>query len=300
MCRRCIPLLVVSLAMSGPVAAQTAQVQDDAEVIAIFESLAKAYNAADAKAIGELWTEKGELIDEDEDERIQGREAIVAAYAKNFDKNNPARLEIDVDKIRRVTADVVSVEGNSRLIPAKGDIDRNVFVAILVRDGKQWRFDQIREKDAPASETNPDRLAELAWMNGSWQYVKGTTEISLECREVANGNFRSHKFRVLDNGEVTHEGTQIIGWDPVKKQIRSWVFSSDGSFGDGLWESRDKRWSIHVNGYLPDGRRTSSTQIITAKDADHFTWHVVDRTVEARVLPNLDEVTMTRTPRKEK
>ena len=150
----------------------------------------------------------------------------------------------------------------------------------------------------PDADSNAEFLQDLAWLNGDWTYKNGATEVSLECAEVANGNFRSHKFRVKENGEVIHEGTQIIGWDAAKQQLRSWVFSSDGSFGEGAVDKKGKTWTNRASGVLPDGRRSAATQILTRKDDTHFTWEVIDRHVGTRSLPNVPEITLTRSPAK--
>ncbi len=271
-----------------------AQAPDDSDILQFLEKISKAYNAADAKALAALWSETGELIDEDEGTRLSGRPEIEAAYAKSFDKANPSRLEMDLDKIRRVTPDVVTLEGKISLIKKSGVPDRSTFNAILVRKGGDWLLDQTREKDIPNDPTPADNLQELDWMTGSWKHVSGNYETTVECAEIANGNFRTAKYRVTEKGEVTHEGTQVIGWDASKKQIRSWVFSSDGSFGEGLWESKTNRWVIRMTGVLATGQKTASTRLLAIKDKDHYTFQTVDRTIDGQSLPDHDEVTMTR------
>ena len=268
----------------------------DSDIIQFLEKMTKAYNAADAKALAALWTQEGEVIDEDEGTRISGRADIEAAYAKSLDKANPTKMELDLDKIRRITPDVVAIEGKLTIVKKSGLPDRSTFTAILVRKGGEWMLDQTREKDIPSEPTAADNLSELDWQNGSWKYASGTTEITVDVHEIANGNFRIHKYRVTEKGEITHEGTQVVGWDASKKQIRSWSFAHDGSFGEGLWESKTNRWTIRMSGVLTGGQKTSSIRLMAIKDKDHYTFHTVDRTIDGRSLPDLDEVTMTRVP----
>jgi uncharacterized protein (TIGR02246 family) len=293
MLRRSALFLFAMLAVA-PVRAQAPAAQDDSDILQVLEKMSKAYNAGDAKALAALWTERGELVDEDEGTRLVGRAEIEAAYAKSFDKDNPARLEMDLDKIRRVTADVVTLEGKISIIKKTGLPDRSNFTAILVRKGGDWLFDQTREKDIPSEPTSADNLQELDWMTGTWKHTSGNIETTVECAEFAGGNFRTAKYRVTEKGEVTHEGTQVIGWDASKKQIRSWVFSSDGSFGEGLWESKTNRWIIRMTGVLATGQKTASIRLMAIKDKDHYTFQSVDRTIDGRSLPDQDEVTLTR------
>jgi hypothetical protein len=49
-------------------------------------------------------------------------------------------------------------------------------------------------------------------------------------------------------------GTQWIGWDPIKKEIRSWNFEADGGFGEGAWTKDGDNWIVKttsVIGRLP-------------------------------------------------
>ena len=89
-------------------------------------------------------------------------------------------------------------------------------------------------------------------------------------------------------------GVQIVGWDPAAKQIRSWVFDSDGGFGEGKWTKKDQRWYIQATGTLPDGSKTSAVNIITYVDENTFTWQSVNREAGGEILPNVDEVVVGR------
>ena len=89
-------------------------------------------------------------------------------------------------------------------------------------------------------------------------------------------------------------GMQIIGWDPAAKQIRSWVFDSDGGFAEGRWTNKDSRWYVTMAGTLPDGRKASSTNVLTYVDDDQFKWQSVNRTAGGSLLPNVDEVVVVR------
>ena len=34
----------------------------------------------------------------------------------------------------------------------------------------------------------------------------------------------------------------MIGYDPVKGRLRSWVFDSEGGFGEGSWRQEGNKW----------------------------------------------------------
>ncbi len=91
---------------------------------------------------------------------------------------------------------------------------------------------------------------------------------------------------------------QRIGWDPLSKQIRSWVFDSEGGYGGGYWTRDGKQWFIKSTGVLPDGRTASATQILTRVGPHTARWASIQRTVGGQVVPNLQEYVMVRKPPK--
>ena len=101
-------------------------------------------------------------------------------------------------------------------------------------------------------------------------------------------------FSVVVGDEIEHSGMQIIGWDPSAETIRSWVFDSDGGFGEGLWSQHDKAWHIQSTGTLPDGSKSSSTNILKYVDDNSFTWQSVNRIAGGELLPNVPEVVVSR------
>src|SRR5262245_46433500 len=91
-------------------------------------------------------------------------------------------------------------------------------------------------------------------------------------------------------------GMQIIGWDSAAKQIRSWIFDSDGGFSEGKWTRKGDRWVIQQTGTMPDGRKSSAVNIMTRVDDNSFTWRSTQRAVGGDILPDVDEVLIVRKP----
>ena len=114
------------------------------------------------------------------------------------------------------------------------------------------------------------------------------------CRWTKNKNFITRSFAVSIADLIDLEGTQVIGWDPAEKVIRSWLFDSDGGFGVGVWSRKERRWTIQALQVLPDGRRASSVNVLTQVDEDTFTWESTGREVDGEVLPNIGPVTVVR------
>jgi hypothetical protein len=139
-------------------------------------------------------------------------------------------------------------------------------------------------------------LKELEWMIGSWIDQDENSTIQTDCEWTKNQNFINRSFAVVVGDQVDLAGMQIIGWDPAAKQIRSWIFDSDGGFAEGKWTRKGDRWLIQTSGTLPDGSRSSAVNIMTRVDDDSFTWQSVQREVGGDILPNVDEVLVVRKP----
>jgi hypothetical protein len=79
------------------------------------------------------------------------------------------------------------------------------------------------------------------------------------------------------------------GWDSETQEIRSWVFDSDGGFGDRFWteEGKGNRWQIEAVNTLPDGSQSPAVHVITKVDDDHYTWESGNRSVDGLLLPSI-------------
>lgn len=93
-------------------------------------------------------------------------------------------------------------------------------------------------------------------------------------------------------------GSQRLGWDPLAKQIRSWVFDSEGGFAEGLWTRDGDQWIIKMRGVTKEGRVASGTNIITKLSDHRLTWQSRDRVVGGERIADTDEVLVVRRPPK--
>ena len=83
--------------------------KDDSELLQPLEKLLKAFNAADAKGVAAVWSENGEYISEDTNERVEGRKAI-EADPKNAGKKPEILQKIAEGKLKTWYAENVLVE----------------------------------------------------------------------------------------------------------------------------------------------------------------------------------------------
>ena len=231
-----------------------------------------------------------------------GREEIEKEFAGTFKDLKDAKLEIDVKAIKFLSPNVAVESGTARTVCPKEEPDVSTYSALFVkRDGK-WLLDRVTEEEPPAPATPPpsnyEHLKDLEWMVGSWidNDEDDDATIQTDCNWAKNKNFMHRSFAVVIGDQVNMAGMQIIGWDPAAKQIRSWVFDSDGGFAEGKWTRKGNRWLIQQTGTLADGTKSSAVNIMKQIDNDSFTWQSVQRSVNGDILPNVDEVTVVRKP----
>jgi hypothetical protein len=150
----------------------------------------------------------------------------------------------------------------------------------------------VRESDQAPS--HYEQLKGLEWIVGEWIDRDENSSVHTTCKWTKNKNFISRSFAVSFGDQVNLEGTQVIGWDPSKQVIRSWIFDSDGGFGVGVWSQKGNRWTIRALRVLPDGRKASAVNVLTHVDDNSFTWESTGREVDGELLPNLGPITVVR------
>ncbi len=155
-------------------------------------------------------------------------------------------------------------------------------------------LDRVTEEAVVVPLSHYEQLKDLEWMVGRWTDQDDQSTVTTECNWSKNQNFLVRSFTVEIRDQIDLSGIQIIGWDPSIKQIRSWVFDSDGGFGQGTWTKKENRWYVQQNGILPDGRKSSAVNIFTYLDDSSCTLQSINRTLDGDLLPNVDEVTLTK------
>ena len=103
---------------------------------------------------------------------------------------------------------------------------------VYVKQDGRWLQAAVRD-ELLGGPTPHERLGELEWMIGEWVNESQAAVVHTTCRWSEDGNFLLREFTMKTQGEPVLSGTQRIGWDPVRQQIRSWVFDSEGGFGQG-------------------------------------------------------------------
>lgn len=266
---------------------------DETAIRAAVDSYVNAYNRGDAKAVAAHWSESGEWISPT-GQRFHGRAAIEKQLSAQFRESKGVRIEVSGLSIRLVSADVAVEEGTVRVLrPAATPIE-STYLAIHVKKGGQWKLDSVHETNAPDTPSPSSRLEELAWLVGDWVHEHAGAAVEAHIAWTKNKTFLSYAFKASVPGHVDLEGTQVVGWDPVAGTLRSWMFDSDGGFGDATWSKKDKSWVVKLNQVLPDGRKASATNVYTPVDANSYTWQSIGRKLDGQFLPNIDNVKFSR------
>ncbi|MCR4413143.1 MAG: SgcJ/EcaC family oxidoreductase [Thermoguttaceae bacterium] len=270
------------------------ETSDEAAIRATVESYTAAYNRGDAKAVAAHWSDSGEWISPS-GQRFRGRAAIEKELQALFAENKGVRIEVTNPSIRFVSPNVAIEEGTVRVIrPAEPPSD-STYLAVDVKEKGQWKLNTVRETEIPETPPASSPLKELAWLVGDWLDDSPEVDDKATVSWTKNKTFLTYAFRVSVPGtDDDLEGTQVIGWDPASGTIRSWMFDSDGGFGEGTWSKEHDRWVVKFSQVLPDGRKASATNVYTLVDGNTFTWKSIGRKLDGEFLPNIDEVKMIR------
>jgi uncharacterized protein (TIGR02246 family) len=292
---RIVAIALWTIVAEGPALAVADQAADEAAIRANVEKYVEAYNRRDSKTMASMWSPEAVYMDPTTGEGVVGREEIAKQFDDTFAGSEDAKLTVTVDSIEFVSPNVAVEKGTAEVGYSEFDPEITQYTAVYVKRDGQWLLDRVSEEEVqPPPPSNYEHLKELEWMVGSWLDEDETATIQTDCAWTRNRNFLTRSFAVVAGDDVDMAGMQIIGWDPAAKQIRSWVFDSDGTFGEGKWTQKDNRWLIQQVGTLPDGSKSTAVNIITKLDDDTCTWQSVNRQVGGELLPNIEEVRVMR------
>jgi hypothetical protein len=135
---------------------------------------------------------------------------------------------------------------------------------------------------------------------GDWVDENAQAAISIACRWADNQNFLLADFVAKVEGKPVMESQQRIGWDPLAKNLRSWVFDSDGGFGEGRWTQINGVWIIKSTAVLPDGVTGSATIYIEPAGHDRFLMKGFERILGDSIEPDFEAVVVRKPPQPSK
>jgi uncharacterized protein (TIGR02246 family) len=294
--KKCILAFAITAIGLGTCGAEEVQrhAESDASIRKAVEAYVVAFNKRDAKALAALWSPEAVYTNPLSGEEVEGRDAIEKQFIGVFAELKEAKLEVNTLSISFVSPNVAVEQGTAKVIIPEETPELTQYSAVYVKRGEEWLLDRMTEEGLPNVLSHYERLKDLEWMVGSWVDQDEETTVTTECSWTKNNNFLTRSFTVQVGDQIEMAGMQIIGWDPLEKKIRSWVFDSDGGFAQGSWKKQGNQWHVHQTGVLPDGRKSSSVNVITYIDDNTCTLQSVNRVVDGEILPNINEVQITK------
>lgn len=282
-----VGLSLVLLFASRPA---VAAVEDAATLKKVVAESAKKYEeafaASDAVALAALFTPEAEYVDAS-GVIFHGRAAIQAEFAASFEAGVKGKLEIAVTSIRPIADGVVVEEGATTFRPTgDGQVSQSRYVALHVRGAEGgWLLAAVRELSPP--ELSPqEQLKSLAWLAGDWREEVAGSVVKTSWRKSDDGVALLGQFTMKDARGETRSGTHRIGWDPERKQFRSWIFESTGGFLEGWWTPNlDGTWTVQLHGTDDEGVRISGAITYSREGADRLTIAQTSRTRGGIGLP---------------
>jgi uncharacterized protein (TIGR02246 family) len=257
------------------------------------EKYQDAFNQGDARRVASFWSETGEYLTAS-GERIEGRDAVQAAYEALFAEGKSFRLEAKTSRLGFAAPNVAVEEGTARLTCAGDPPAEAIYEAVHVKEDGGWKLWRVREARLPRDTSHHDQLKDLSWLLGEWSSHDRAADIRSQCKWTKDETFLTRSFRVAADGRTEIEVEQYIGWDTSSQQIRSWAFDSEGGVEQAVWRRDGDRWIVDLTATLPDGREGSAQRILTPIDQNTFTWQSVNRQVAGQLLPSVEPVTIVR------
>jgi uncharacterized protein (TIGR02246 family) len=270
--------------------------EDENAIRELLDAFTKAFDTGDAAAAAATYTENAIVVDE-VGGRVEGRATVRDRYASYFKDYPGGKIAIQVDSLRFLGPGTALEEGRTTITPAAGagapEITR--FTAVYVKQDGQWR--QAAVRDELAHDLAPhDRLKELEWLIGDWVNESQDAIVSTTCKWAKGGNFLDREFTIKAGGRPVLSGTQRIGWDPLKRQFKTWIFDSEGGHSEGFYTRNGDQWVVKTEGVGSDGLHVSATNIITRLGKDRMSWQSTENTVGASAVPGIDEFIVVRKP----
>jgi uncharacterized protein (TIGR02246 family) len=261
------------------------------EVRTAVKVFVQTFEKGDASALASLWTEEGEYV-ADDGTTLHGRAALKDGYTQFFKKNPDSKLEVTIESVRFISHDSAVVEGAARTHKGAkvGEPTSSRISALYAHENGKWLLALLREWP-----DNGAALRDVDWLIGSWEAKSDNADVRTTYEWDEGRTFIRARFTIKNNDkDVTLSGTQLIGKDPRTGLLHSWLFESDGGFGEAVWNWDGKHWRLDAAGVEADGGETAATNLLTPLGKDSFTWQSIDRKAGDESLPDIAPVKVTR------
>jgi uncharacterized protein (TIGR02246 family) len=260
-----------------------------------FRTYQDAYDCGDAKTLASFYAEDIDYIDQDGLE-VKGRGGMEKLFEEHFQANRGAKITITIDEVKQLAPDVQTNRGVATVTAFSGLTKSTRYAAVLAKKNDGWQICQLTETAASAPSAS-SQLEALKWLIGNWENKDAGQTVESKVEWAGDKNFLVRTFK-LENEEAETDGWEIVGWDPDCQQIRSWIFDSNGGFGESSWSYEEGHWLIRASNVLPDGSRSTAENVLTKVDDNKFTWESQNRTLDRESQPSVSKIVVQRTTSK--
>lgn len=278
-----------------PVAAKETDDPVKKAILANVRSYMEAFNRQDVQGVSRLFSEDCDVTESD-GTQVHGRKQLEEELKESFASEPKARISVAVESLALITPDVAIETGEAEYYPdGKTLTAESDYQVTHVKTGSRWLMRDVRVFNRKVLSPY-DQLRDLEWLVGDWVDEGNESVIESRYRWAANKAFLLQDFTIRVSGQKVLTGTQRIGWDPLSKQIKSWIFDSEGGYGESLWSNVDDSWIIEVKGVRSDGKVVTATNQIEQLGKDRFRFESADRIVGEERMPNFKAIVVRKAP----
>jgi uncharacterized protein (TIGR02246 family) len=259
------------------------------------EALTAAFNRGKASEVAALFLPDAELTD-DAGNLHKGRKEIEEVMRRFFERFPGAQLQQQITSNRPLSTSLAIQEGVQTIVSKDGtEKSDNHFTAVLMHQEGGWTFATFQQNPDEREPAPHKRLEPLSWIVGDWVDEGSDDVVAISCKWSEEKNFLLVNYESKIHGKEGIKSSQRIGWDPLAQQIHSWVFDTDGGYGEGRWTSVDGSWIIKSTAVMPDGQTGSATLVLEPAGKDKFVMKGLDRIVGDDTQSDF-QVTIVRKP----
>lgn len=287
-------LALLAAALFAAFGLQQNEKDDETAIRDAVHKYQEAYNQQDVAKLTALWSPDAVYFNPLTGKSAEGRDAIEKLFKEMFAQNGKRNLEITITNIEFPNANEAIQNGVIKTTVSNQPVQQIAYQVRFVKEDGKWLVKAINEIELQKPSSNFEQLKDLAWLVGKWEDSDDHVQILFDNQWDTYKNFITEHFKMKILGQDDIEGKQIIAWDPASDAIRSWVFDSDGGFGEGSWEKVDDSWYATMRYTLGDGRAASAKNVYTPLNDRSYTFASVEREVDGEILPDMNPVTVKR------
>lgn len=263
---------------------------DDPREVEVRKSLAalgREFNARNAPAVAQAWTDRGVLRDAGAGLLLEGRPAIQEHYAKLFQASPQVTLHAEIKAVDFSGDAIALVRGTATVSQSEDSAEVTDFVAELRREQGGWLLTTVEE-------TDHDPLIDLEWLVGDWEDEDSAGRARSTFSWNDSGDYLMRTWSIQAEDGAARSGTQYIAWDAGRGRLRTWAFNSAGAVAEGHWSPQADHWAIHWLGTLAGGRVATAIQVLRPIDEDSFQVQWTNIDVDGQLRPATEPVTVRR------